>query len=122
MERLRELLAGRRDELAASLRRIEAHLDAIDRGGLVEHPLDIVVKHTDPMRVAAATLRAPGYGHENINPLFESLVHWIEANGYELAWYTRELYWHLDMDPSKQVTEIQIPLRAKREEACPSPT
>jgi DNA-binding transcriptional MerR regulator len=199
VERLRELLAARRDDLAASLRRIEAHLDAIDRGGLVQHPLDIVVKQADPLRVAAATFRAPGFGYDNINPLFEqhleritttlldqglsfgpcvafyeedgddavmhlgwdvgdqhveevdgievtelpvvevasvvhrgsmenvvtlfeSMVRWIEANGYELRWYTRELYWHLDMDQSKQVTELQIPIRAKREEACPSPT
>ena len=35
---------------------------------------DIVIKRTDPLRVAASTARAPGFGHENLGPVFARLL------------------------------------------------
>jgi len=45
-------------------------------------------------------------------PVYESLVRWIEESGYRLAGQSRELYheFHED-DHSLNVTEIQIPVR-----------
>ena len=151
---------------------------------------DVAIKRTDPLRVAASTARAPGFGHENVGPViarllpevldalrtagvrpgvcvayydepdddgavvvhagfeigdlelvgnerinvirlaivevaalvhrgsmdeiesvYDALVRWIEDSGYRLAGRSRELYheWH-DEDPSKNVTEIQLPV------------
>jgi len=35
---------------------------------------DAIIKHTLPVRIAEATAIAPGFGHENIGPVFERLV------------------------------------------------
>jgi DNA-binding transcriptional MerR regulator len=57
----------------ARLRRVEAHLRAIERS-LAMPSLDVIIKTARPVRVAAITGTAPGWGHENIGPVFEQLV------------------------------------------------
>jgi DNA-binding transcriptional MerR regulator len=52
------------------LRRVAAQLDAIERGAILR-TLDIVVKTTEPLRLAETTGIGHGYGFENIHPVFE---------------------------------------------------
>jgi DNA-binding transcriptional MerR regulator len=79
VEHLRGMLRLRRSEIAQSiaeeqerLRRVEAHLDAIERGGTMD--VDVVLKQTDPLRVAVATARSAGWGFEHMRPVFESVM------------------------------------------------
>ena len=48
---------------------------------------------------------------DNVGPVYESLVRWIEDSGYRLSGRSRELYleWH-DEDLDKNVTELQMPV------------
>ena len=36
--------------------------------------IDALVKRTDPLRVAVTTARAPGFGYENMHPIFEEQI------------------------------------------------
>src|SRR3954468_14718795 len=79
VEQLRGMLRLRRAELEqqliedeARLRRVEAHLRALE--GDVVSNLDVVVKTREPIRVVEVQGRAPGFGHENLEPVFERLV------------------------------------------------
>ena len=76
VEELRGMLHLREAEIAQSiadqqarLKRVGAHLDAIERGDGMQ-TLDIVVKHTEPIRMVETTGVAPGYGYDNIHPVF----------------------------------------------------
>jgi DNA-binding transcriptional MerR regulator len=60
------------------LRRIEAHLQALERGQVMELQ-DVVIKQTEPVRVAEAVGSAPGFGTENISPVFQPLCHQVLA-------------------------------------------
>lgn len=79
-EQLRTMLERRQDQIERDLaeeqvrlRRVEAHLRAIERS--VDMPsLDVAVKTTEPVRLAEASAAAPGFGHENLDPLFKLLV------------------------------------------------
>jgi DNA-binding transcriptional MerR regulator len=55
------------------LRRVEAHLRAIGRTCVMQLQ-DVVIKRTDPLRLAEAKGTAPGFGSENLGPLFAELV------------------------------------------------
>jgi DNA-binding transcriptional MerR regulator len=201
VEQLRGMLRLRQAEITASiaddrqrLRRVATYLDALERGELMR-TIDVVVKDTEPLRMAATTGVAPGYGHENIGPIFrdrlpavwlrlhdagvepgksvayydwpdddgrvvvhlgfdigdqplpdgddlravelaivevasalhhgpldgisdtfEAVVRWIDGNGYLIAGDSRELYLEWDeQDPSKNVTELQLPIRRAEE-------
>ena len=48
---------------------------------------------------------------DDVAPVYESLVRWIEDSGYRLSGRSRELYheWH-DEDPTGHVTELQMPI------------
>ncbi len=46
---------------------------------------------------------------ENVGPVYESLVRWIEDSGYELAGHSRELY-HEMGEHGPSVTELQMPI------------
>jgi len=59
-------------EEQARLQRVEAHLRALERTN--EMPAHIVVKQTQPVRIAEMTGEAPGFGHENIGPVYERVV------------------------------------------------
>jgi DNA-binding transcriptional MerR regulator len=60
-------------EEQARLRRVEAHLRALERSTTM--PLhDVVIKQADPIRLAEATGTAPGYGSDNLGPLFTRLI------------------------------------------------
>jgi DNA-binding transcriptional MerR regulator len=59
-------------EEQARLQRVEAHLRALERTN--EMPAHVVVKQTQPVRVAQMTGEAPGHGHANIGPVYERLV------------------------------------------------
>jgi DNA-binding transcriptional MerR regulator len=189
MLRLRQVeIADAIDEQRERLRRVEVHLDAIERGDAMR-TIDVTVKRTDPLRVGITTTRAAGFGYENINPIFEeslakvayalvergitlgiavgwyeedqanddviahigweigdqklertdlvraeelpvievasmikrgpmvdvmddyeAMIRWVDASGYQLAGAGRELYWQLDFDQTKQVTELQLPI------------
>lgn len=80
VEQLRGMLRLRRAELAqqltedeARLRRVEAHLRALDGGAVVSN-LDVVMKTSEPIRVVEVQGRAAGFGHQNLGPVFERLV------------------------------------------------
>lgn len=61
------------------LRRIEAHLRALERGQVMELH-DVVIKHSEPVRVAEAVVSAPGFGTENIGPVFRPLFRQVRAH------------------------------------------
>jgi DNA-binding transcriptional MerR regulator len=48
---------------------------------------------------------------DNVQPVYEALVRWIDDSGYRLAGYSRELYldWCSD-DPDQSITELQVPI------------
>jgi DNA-binding transcriptional MerR regulator len=48
-------------------------------------------------------------GMENITPVYEDLIRWIEDSGYRLTGHSRELYHELDAD-GPSVTELQMPI------------
>jgi DNA-binding transcriptional MerR regulator len=194
LEQLRGMLRLRRAELEQTLaeeqgrlRRIEAHLRAIEGSNTV-NAQDVVIKHTQPLRIAETRGTADGLdpehigprfgqlaprliehlqqvgahpgvlvgyydepdedgsvgvhvayeigeqavpsrdgievaelpvievasvvhrgGMDNITPVYEALIRWIEDSGYTLAGYSRELYHEMDAD-GPTVTEIQVPI------------
>lgn len=55
----------------ARLRRVEAHLRALE--GSTMQLTDVVVKQAESIRVAQAWATAPGYGSDNLGPLFARL-------------------------------------------------
>ncbi|MEA3401786.1 MAG: GyrI-like domain-containing protein [Armatimonadota bacterium] len=60
--------------------------------------------------MAAAVHRGP---FEGVHGAYEALMKWIEANGYEIAGPSREVYLTDPdevADPSQNVTEVQIPV------------
>jgi DNA-binding transcriptional MerR regulator len=101
LEELRGMLRIRRAQIEqgladdrARLLRVEAHLRAIERSNPMAN-YDIVLKMTDPLRIAEAVGVAPGFGHENLAPVFgrllpEVLAH-LDAAGarprMSVAWY-----------------------------------
>jgi DNA-binding transcriptional MerR regulator len=78
----------------ARLRRIEAHLDALE-GSIAVSSLDVAIKTTEPVRIAEASTTAPGFRPDNLQPAFERLVpevleHLRRAGappGIMVAWY-----------------------------------
>ena len=101
VEQLRGMLRLRRAELAdqliedeARLRRVDAHLRALD-GGAAMSNLDVVLKTTEPITVVEVEGRAEGFGHENIGPAFDLLVPQVldalkecgTKPGMMVAWY-----------------------------------
>jgi len=101
VEQLRGMLRLRRAELAdqliddeARLRRVDAHLRALDGGAVVSN-LNVVVKTTEPITVVEAQGPADGFGHEHIGPVFDRLVPQVLESlgehgprlGMRVAWY-----------------------------------
>jgi len=48
-------------------------------------------------------------GMDDITPVYESLIRWIEDSGHHLAGYSRELYHEMGVD-GPSVTELQVPI------------
>ena len=80
VEELQGMLRLRRAQISqvlsdeqARLRRVEAHLLALERSDAMpaQH---IVIKHTQPLRIAESTGTAPGFGHDNLGPVFEQVL------------------------------------------------
>jgi DNA-binding transcriptional MerR regulator/effector-binding domain-containing protein len=101
VEQLRGMLRLRRAQIEqdvadeqARLRRVEAHLRALE-GSITMSSLDVAIKVTEPVRIAEAWAVAPGFGHENLSPVFQRLVpevlgHLATAGarpGIMIAWY-----------------------------------
>jgi DNA-binding transcriptional MerR regulator/predicted transcriptional regulator YdeE len=101
VEQLRGMLRMRRAQIEhdllteqARLARVEAHLRALERNPQMITQ-DIVLKTTDPVRIAEASGVAPGFGHENLNPVFAELLPEVLAHlerdgvrpGISVAWY-----------------------------------
>jgi DNA-binding transcriptional MerR regulator len=57
----------------ARLKRVEAHLRALERTNAMPAQT-VVVKQTQPVHLAEMTGESPGFGNENIGPVFERLV------------------------------------------------
>jgi DNA-binding transcriptional MerR regulator len=57
----------------ARLRRVEAHLRALE-GSSTMPSNDVVIKQAEPICLAEAVGTAPGYGSENLGPLFARLL------------------------------------------------
>jgi DNA-binding transcriptional MerR regulator len=126
LDELRGMLRIRRAQIEAGLaddqarlRRVEAHLRAIE-GSNPMATYDIVLKSTDPLRVAAAVGVAPGFGQENLGPVFEALVPKVlgrlDASGVRptmmVAWYEQptdegEVVAHIGFDIGDQALEDQ---------------
>jgi DNA-binding transcriptional MerR regulator len=100
LEELRGMLRLRRaqiehevDEERARLRRVEAHLRALEGSNVM--PADIITKTAEPLRIAEAVESAPGFGHANLGPVFERLLPEVAAAigragarpGISVAWY-----------------------------------
>ena len=80
VEQLRGMLRLRQAQIEATveqeqarLRRIEAHLRALERTNRVTTQ-DIAIKHTQPLRIAELTAVAPGPGPDQVGPVFRRLV------------------------------------------------
>jgi DNA-binding transcriptional MerR regulator len=101
VEQLRGMLQLRRAQLErdledeeARLRRVNAHLRALE-GTVAMSSIDVAIKSTDPVRIAEASATAPGFGHENLNPVFRQLVPEVLGHlgrshvrpGIMIAWY-----------------------------------
>jgi DNA-binding transcriptional MerR regulator len=101
LEELRGMLRMRRAQIEqtvaeeqARLRRVEAHLRALERSITMPTP-DVVLKTTQPLRIAEAVDTAPGFGSENLGPVFMRLVPLVLARleqvgarpGIMVAWY-----------------------------------
>jgi DNA-binding transcriptional MerR regulator/predicted transcriptional regulator YdeE len=79
---------------AGRLRRVEAHLRALE-GSIPMSSVDVAIKTTEPVRIAETSGTAPGFGHENLAPLFQELVpkvlNQLSASnarpGIMIAWY-----------------------------------
>jgi DNA-binding transcriptional MerR regulator len=100
VEQLRGMLRLRQAQIEqnvadeqARFRRVEAHLRALE-GSIVMSSVDVVVKTTEPVRVAEASGVAAGFG-DQLKPLFNKLVprvleHLTAAGarpGIMVAWY-----------------------------------
>jgi DNA-binding transcriptional MerR regulator len=101
LEQLVVMLRARRTEIAQSvseeqarLRRVEAHLRALDAEDAVPSR-DIVLKSTQPLRIAEGSDTAPGFGPENLVPVFMRVLPDVSAHlertnarpGIMVAWY-----------------------------------
>jgi len=80
VEELRGMLRMRQAQIEhdlgeeqARLLRVDAHLRALERNTHMSTP-DIVIKNSDPVRIAQASGAAPGFGHENLGPAWERLL------------------------------------------------
>ena len=81
-------------EEQARLRRVKAHLTALE-GSIAISSLDVAIKTTEPVRVAEASATSPGFGSDNLRPLFERLAPEVIAHidregakrGIAIAWY-----------------------------------
>jgi hypothetical protein len=58
--------------------RIEAHLRALERVQVMKLH-DVVIKQSEPVRVAEAVGNAPGFGTENIGLVFRPLFQQVRA-------------------------------------------
>jgi DNA-binding transcriptional MerR regulator len=86
LEELRGMLRLRRAELAqqledeqARLRRVDAHLRAIERSNGMSQP-DVVIKRTQPLRVAEAHGAADALDPQSIGPVFMRLAPAVSAH------------------------------------------
>lgn len=101
LEQLVEMLHRRRTEIGQRvadeqerLRRVEAHLRALEANDRMPSH-DIVVKTTQPLRIAEIADTAPGFGPENLGPVFLRVVPEVSAfldgadaaPGIMVAWY-----------------------------------
>jgi DNA-binding transcriptional MerR regulator/effector-binding domain-containing protein len=57
----------------ARLRRVDAHLRALE-GTNPMTATDIVIKRAQPVRLAESVRSAPGFGHDNLNPVFKEVA------------------------------------------------
>ena len=100
VEELRGMLRLRRGQIEhdvehehARLRRVEAHLRALE--GTHTMLIDIITKTAEPLRIAEACATVPGFGHDNLAPVFERLLPEVAAAvvragatpGMTVAWY-----------------------------------
>jgi DNA-binding transcriptional MerR regulator len=101
LEQFLAMLRARQTEIEQSvskeqarLRRVEAHLRALEAEAPVPSR-DIVLKSTQPLRIAEIADTAPGFGSENLGPVFmrvmpEVFAHLERADaqpGIMVAWY-----------------------------------
>jgi DNA-binding transcriptional MerR regulator len=51
--------------------------------------------------------------YEQLGEAYAALAAWLEDHGYERTGNLREVYVHYDQDRSKNITEVQVPVRKK---------
>jgi DNA-binding transcriptional MerR regulator/effector-binding domain-containing protein len=80
LEQLRGMLRMRQAQIEqtvaedqARLRRVDAHLRTLERSHTMDVQ-DVVIKRTQPLRIAERVGIAPGFGHENLGPIFGQLL------------------------------------------------
>jgi DNA-binding transcriptional MerR regulator len=86
VEELRGMLRMRRAQIEqnladdqARLLRVEAHLRALEGSNTVRLQ-DVVIKATEPVRIAEAAGTAPAFGTENVGPVFQRLLPQVLAH------------------------------------------
>jgi DNA-binding transcriptional MerR regulator len=116
-----ELFCGRLDQAGLSPvgPAIAYYEDAPDGDGIVVHaavPVNADLGDHDGISVVdlpeieqAATIMHHG-SMDNVMSTGQILARWIDANGYQSAGYTRELYLEVGEDLEKWVTELQEPI------------
>ena len=70
----------------------------------------IKVRELEPVKAACIVHKGP---FDSIGSVYESLMKWIEANGYRISGLAREVYiksMGQTKNPADYVTEIQIPV------------
>jgi effector-binding domain-containing protein len=51
--------------------------------------------------------------YEQLGEAYLALINWLEVHGYERAGNLREVYVHYDQDRTRNITEVQVPVRKK---------
>jgi DNA-binding transcriptional MerR regulator len=68
----------------------------------------IVVHELPEIEVASVVHHG---GMDDVEPVYEALVRWIDESGYTVSGYSRELYLEFhEQDMSRNVTELQMPI------------
>lgn len=76
--------------------------------GAQQVPAGDHVRVVDLPVVEVASVMHPG-AIEDVAPVYEALLRWIDDSGYRMAGYSRELY-HVTGPEGPRLTELQVPI------------
>jgi effector-binding domain-containing protein len=73
---------------------------------------DQIRTYTLPAILEMGVVRHIG-DYEQLGEAYAALMDWLEIHGYERAGNLREVYVHYDQDCTRNITEVQVPVRKK---------